>query len=238
MMYWKNKHTIILDSKQRDFGTTTNYTINFTGNMQINGTADIILQYVQIPSTYYNIQTPISMDINDGLGTFLDIPAGNYTRASLITQINTDLQIADPNYLASYNSNTMRVTIENTTPINFDLDFATFSNLARRLGFVETLLTGVDTYLGTLVPQLLNRHCFVNISGLSSTNLDPLGKLQYFVPMAEVRDEVNVYSHFSFYTQDASVRQIGGMNVRIYDENAQPLELHGGDVTIILTIKK
>ncbi len=228
---------ILIDSLQRSNinNPTHDFTVRFVESIKVRNSAKINLKYANIPSTYHNLST-LSMNMNDGVVSTLILAAGNYTRASLITTINTNLQAQSATYLVSYNANSLKVTIENTGPINFDLNFAVETRLARLLGFTQTNLTGAASYTGTLTPQLLLRYCIIDISGMSSSHTDSVGNFKFIVPLTTQRTEINEITSQSFFNQLSDLNYISQVDVRLKDEFGNPLDLNGADIFIILGI--
>lgn len=68
--------------------------------------------------------------------TTLEIPPGNYNYVDLASTVETLLQTIDANFTFTYDTNTAKYTITNTT--NFDLEFSnTINSAASLLGFTD-----------------------------------------------------------------------------------------------------
>lgn len=238
-MIGKFEQNILIDSLQRIYKSqpTNNYTIRLAERIQIENDSKVNMLYANIPSSYYNLTATVNMPMNDGVPSTLVLQPGNYTRASLITAMNTNLQAQDPGYLVSYDNDSLKITITNTTPLNFDLQFATFTQLARLLGFEETNLSGNNTYTGTLVPQLLKRYAIIDISGSSASHTDSIGIFKYMVPLNNPRTDLNILTANADFHQTTDLTYVSQFDIAIKDENGDLLDLNGGDNYFVLGVR-
>lgn len=157
--------TIILDSRNRASGTTSNFTIRVPHNYKEPET--YILREVSIPLVYDNIVTGGNDNVKlDGV-TFT-LPAGQYNINQLISQLN----ITCSGFTFSYTYGS-RVNVVKVGGGNFLFDAM---NMNTTLGYINSPYAGAATYTSEYLYNLIvTKYFTLHSSFLSSKN-----KLKYY----------------------------------------------------------
>lgn len=226
--------TLVVNSRNRTSGTTTNFKYDFNDHFDFS---NVKLARAVIPSTEYNIVNVV-LDFNDGLSTIVNLPNGNYDITELCAEIQTQLQTFDPNYSCTYNAITMQVTIANTTPVNFELQFLNNDEIARRLGFEAVLYSGSASYSSPITPQLIETEYYITINEFGHLVDNGIFRSTFYVGISEIRGNFNIYTdHSQFHQSDHSeLRTEKSLTVSLRDNNGDIVDLGNADWSMILLI--
>ncbi len=228
--------TLVINSRDRISGSTTNFRYNFNDSIKFHS---IKLISAAVPNTYYNIKTNAVFVMSDGLGGTFTITPGNYTIGELTVDIQTQLQVFDANYTVVYNPITMKVTFDNSTPVNFSLLFALQAEAARGLGFALTNLTGLPTYEGPNVPQLIETELIID-SPTIGTLLESVNVRGTFIlPQPVIRGNFSDYfeGRFSQYDfKEKRIEQYFEFTLRHIDGTV--VDLNGADWQMVFRLNE
>lgn len=127
------KQTIILNSLYReDYCNTLSTDFTLILPMYLKNILSIRLSSIQIPNTLYciselnkNNSLYLREDAVGGVEGVVIIPDGNYDVNSFIATLNNEIknQLSTENFLVTFDNNTQKITIENTIPYGFTMNF-------------------------------------------------------------------------------------------------------------------
>ena len=224
-----------ISSAQRTSGTATNFTYTLSKDLTTSSATFMLLE-AHIPLTFYNIKS--QQTIATSLGNVVMV-AGNYSKQSAITQLQTLLQVLNPNFAATLNQNTLLTTISNT--IIFSLNFSGAQSLASILGFGTTPLAGQASYLASGVGSVLPSNLIVIIPELGLPGIAATASSSYTfnIPVPPyVRGDWIVYTANTTYYQtvDGNRAPLYTMHVVLADEAGSPIELNGADFSLLIGV--
>lgn len=235
----KSVGLVKIDSDLRVYGTNESFTYNFERDIAFRHPR---LLYANIPQTYYNVRSAVSLPVNDGAGGMITIPAGNYTISELCSTIQSSLIASgDAGHTVSFNSITMRVSFTNTTPTNFSLNFLTGGEdeLARLLGFEYADYTGAASYTGTLTPQTVEQEFYINIPelGLNVDGASHTQRCTFVIPAAGIRGDYLQYATQNYFEQESNIDQaiLHSFTVELRRRDGLLVDLNGANWNIILS---
>ncbi len=227
---------IKIDSDLRTYGSNESFRYTLRSDTKFERAS---LVYASIPNTYYNIRSVVALATNDGGGGTINIPVGNYTISELVGVIETSLQVTDATYTCTYDAITMRVTFDNSTPTVFDLDFSTETELAERLGFSATDLTGAANYIGDLTPQLIEQEFYITIRefGLLGDGANRTQQFTFIVPNTAIRGEYTVLTDELAFNQSDFQEHVllHDFTVELRRRNGELVDLNGANWSILLS---
>jgi hypothetical protein len=162
---------INLDTKFADDyvnNTTYNQSYTFTLPQRINDVKSIKVQTSEVPMTFYNISAfngnnVMAITVGNGTAKIIKVPDGNYTRSSLIIEIQSQINSAPiTDFTISTNIVNNKTTFANSNGSTITLNFAinqdgtfdkyNFKNkLGWALGFIKPSYT-IQTF-GTLISE-------------------------------------------------------------------------------------
>ena len=226
---------VYIDSRFREPNSASTTQFNYKINRDFE-CKNLRLSYAKIPCAYYNVAAQ-TITMNDGIGSVVNLPAGNYSITELCAEIQAQLQVFDANYTVAYNAITMRVTFANTTPRVFDLDFG---SLDRRLGFDTTaVLTGASTYTATKVPQMLEDSFFITVREFSQLGTGfENQQYTYLVPSVATRADFNIYRENEDFDQHNFIRENESyftFSIDLRFPDGSLVDLNGADWQLILS---
>lgn len=201
------KSLLIINSAQRDKGTSTDFTwsINYFG---INNIASFAFNKITIPYSYYNLKTQtFTISQNGGPAVNITLPAGNYTAQTLAGKlsslINASLFAATLtiNYLSDQNKFEFLMS-SGTLEFNFLISqnvlgsYANY-NLSYQLGFSQyNNLVNPPSFNGIISTYTVNLNASSNLYLSSST--------------------LNIYEISIFNRERASIIQTIPINTNIF----------------------
>jgi hypothetical protein len=148
----REKIHVIVDSKNRldpVTETATNFTISFNNSIPVERIVEIEIESVQIPYSFYAINSNNNvLSIDGGTGVLdVTIAEGNYTASSLITELENEISTqAGQNVTITFSTQTYKYTF--STGGSFDIlsiEDNTNSTLAPLIGFNTTTTIGAST---------------------------------------------------------------------------------------------
>lgn len=237
-MNHNKKHILLLSSKDRSSGTPEDAVYHLNEN-ELHETHNVMLKDVVIPNTMYNIRASnntLDYDIG-GVPKSVTIPVGFYSLSDLIIALNgaqTDLVFGDNSFLKKLNvtsgsnsfiktSSTIKkvigVSIQNTPSTSYTLD--SFYNL------------NPTNYIHIL-SNLAEADALISSSNKKYPVIASIPVLYSFGSILNQTEDKQ--------TQDVS-RHISNLNLstidmRLVDDDFQPIELNGSEWFISLTILK
>jgi len=213
-------YTYHVSSSQRQSGTNTNFNINFAEivNLQAKrGMFQIVFNSVQIPFTFYQLNSTNSLNIlsvfikngadSTGYTTTITLTQGNYTPYTLLTEFQTRLYEKCSNAPVGKTSFTPKFTSSYSTSngyITFSMDGTTVS-----AGTLITLNFATNTNLNTAGFFGISTITPTNVSfGSSSTGISTqpcvLNPINYLL----VRSSLKQYRNREFITLPDDVSDI------------------------------
>lgn len=154
----KRSHTLYLQSKHRDAGTTSQYTISLPGDITNDVNTEIFKLSLVSFSTYHDM-----LQVKDGYDTVyknnqaFKISHGSYTFQKLVRELQN---VLDTNVVWDVETNTVTFVFQTNTTIRFD-------GVARILGFDESVIySGVSvTSIRPLRPYS-NSHIMIHLNNI------------------------------------------------------------------------
>lgn len=162
----KERVQAVINSKTRlSPGTSTSGNFTYSFDHNITRITDIIIKSVQIPYTFYSINSLNNVLKFNSNAISVTITSGNYTAASLQLELKTkiDTAFADTTTVVTFSNITYKLTITRDTAFVIDAvaDVAT-STLAKYIGF-NVSSTSATTATGDSV---------INIAGPNYINIE------------------------------------------------------------------
>lgn len=177
-----SQKNVTIDSSRRESGTSTNFNINLP-IPSINYFNKAAVSYFEMPKAYYLVDSANNQFALDeeagGSQVNVTISVGNYTAATLATELGTQMSAVSPNgytYTVTYDSSTNKFTFTHATASS-STDFTiTSSNIwDRYLGFTNDLSS--TNGIATSDNQIdLQRHnvLYLTADNISNNNDDVL----------------------------------------------------------------
>jgi hypothetical protein len=158
------QNEIIISSRDRETGTTDNFTVRMNNITHIE---KLSIRKIVIPLTWYPInQYNNRLDFNDGVLRPITIPEGVYTATSLAAEIQSQMN-ASPSALTFtvvFNNVTKKITINETSgPTNFILDLNIANSIYEVIGFAQSTLSGAATYTGPNTVDINQNNHVINV---------------------------------------------------------------------------
>lgn len=239
------KKTIILDSRNRLRGTSTNFDINV--NPPIPFTS-IKLKSFHIPVSWYNITTSnntftveqTSIEYN------VVVAVGRYTMTQLLSSLKSGLDTATSStFTCTRDDKTGLITITNTVPTNFIIKSTGL--LEEYLGFT-TEQTGAATYTSSKVSKMYDPDYIVmSLSNVHNNvrHLDNNSEHGTFVISIDNLDSDTEIGTIKYNNKDDDIDQVqlstqqlfSNVSVYLFDKDHKELELNGSEWVGIIEIK-
>jgi hypothetical protein len=229
---------IKIDSDNRTNGTNESFIYTLRSDIKISQ-AELV--YASIPNTYYNIIASVALAVNDGLGGIITITPGQYTISELCALVQSTLiaSSGDATYTCIFDAITMRVTIANTTPVVFQLNFSGEAELANRLGFANTDIVGLSTYTGDVTPELTVQEYYINIAeiGIIGDGANPSDRFTFVVPRTGLRGDYSIYTQETNFNQTdfAGPLTLFSYTVELRKRDGTLYDLNGANWTMIIS---
>lgn len=222
---------VFLNSKEKSFGTTSDFEINLNLNNVIqNNGFQISVSNFTMPLLEYGISSKNNLLVFQENGSATDklaiIDPGSYDSSSFMTALTLALEAAGSNtYSVTYNSNSKKITID-ASPSTFKL---INSSMLDAIGFEQ--MTSFSTAASSTNPINISGTTFIDIyTNLITNNYTPGNKQQGALLC---RAPVNVsfgglieYNDYnSHYFDVLNDESISNLNIALYDDKGQLLEL-------------
>lgn len=235
------KKTLLINSKDRQSGTTSNFVYRIDGFL--DNIIGIVVEDIQLFNTKYTIDSNNNKlywtdnGANDIIST---IPSQSYTLNELVIQIANLLNndAVSGTYLCNYNLSTYKVSFSSSTG-NLKLRFATTTNsVAYTIGFSETDTTTAASHTGSNIPNLNTKYyeIFSDIVDDNTYNFygnrKTLAVIRNNKNFGELLDN-NLYIGNQLKVSTSSLDKIRFI---VYDDNNKEVELNGVDWSIQLTL--
>lgn len=161
-----SKRYLFIDSSDNRLTGHNDIEINLTQGIKAS---KVELLHFSVPNTFYNINSSNNTFDFDVASTVTVTP-GSYTLAQLLTEIETQMQAVTATYTATVSSITGRVTIQDTAPAAFNLDFSVNNSMGTILGFDHSALSGSASYTGSYPPDISDNEIFIELTGNVGTS--------------------------------------------------------------------
>ncbi len=240
-----NFNYIHVNSKDRLTGSigSTDFYVNIGQGLYLDR---IQLDSVQIPYTYYNVNTSNNtLVVNwNSSNTTLTITPGNYTLAGLQSALNTAVQTINSNINVSLDNQTWRFTFSfSSASPNTGSLILSQSTINRLIGFPSTTNTNSASMLTSTSVALMNDQAFlfICIDGvgdniISTTNGN---KYTFYIPVDVNGGDVLSYQTQLDQNQILKVNQpikYLSLHVRLLDNFGNSLNLNESDWSMTLKI--
>lgn len=209
----------------------------------INSVVAIELLTANIPKTFYNVSAALGNNLfywSDGTGPYITtVPDGFYSATSLLSYLQTQLNIFSSNYLVTVSATTGRVTISNSS-FNFSLDGTRPNTILPLLGFLLPTYTGAMSYTGTIVLNLdLPYNLFVTCSqaGSSASTTGLLTGFNWAISVAEgTPGSIVSWKQGQEYQSRVTISKtnFSALNFTLTDDNGNAINLNGGDWDMLI----
>jgi hypothetical protein len=246
---------IIINSVDRTSGTSSDFIINSSNLIRLNGRNKLKLKSIVMYNTIYTINgNNNKIDFNENsTNKTTTLTNGWYTASSLATHIGTAMTTTSggfATFTASYSSVTGKMTISSTQ--NFSLLFLTGTNTSsspyRELGFTSTNgITAVNTSAGTsatgnnIVNLGLPLTIYISINNWNGSNIkDTSGThCTFAVPVNCLAGEM-----INFNGDDieqvvevpSNVNVISQLKITLSSVNNRAIDLNNSEWSLILEI--
>lgn len=243
------------------------YKYNITIPERVNNAKTVTIKSVELPMTFYNISTNLGnntltvLNTVTSVTTVVTIPDGNYTTASLITQLGTSLSSASVTGLTV--ALTSNKTVFTATGTNFKVSFSyqdkySFkSSLGWLLGFRALTVTVTPSVSATSTYPLLLTSPFPRYLYLSLEEFNKGVQNSFVTPVANAFLNKNVIARI---TMNPSVYGYGSvlnatlenglllsdtrsyngkvdlqkLNVQLFNDTGMPVDLNGQDFSFCI----
>lgn len=171
----------------------------------------------------------------------VNLDKGNYDITSFVTYLNTLLGTAG--FIFSYNSTTMKITITNGTPFQLVNPFANVFNIYELLGFDDY---GTKTLSSSIISPFIVNFCSTQILHIAIPNLNlnsiglknkPKMNIINSVPIETLAGEVQSFKNPSNFKYKVTDTVITFINIRVYDQDFNPVDFNGIDWFISLSLQ-
>ena len=235
------KVQINISSKDRNFGTSTNFNVSLT--QQLKRLKKISLVGVHIPYSFYiftSLNNKISLTVGVVTENFV-IPVGNYTAFQLQSTLQTVFNSGSfTGFTVIFDQNTLKYTIAN--PTNFDMLFG-INGIASHLGF-NTIVnkTGANTYTSDNVINLTNGD-YINIrssnltSGLKQKSINNRSDSDVFYKVPILTNSGGTIFHYVEFPLEYEYndgKSMESLDFQLLDANNNIIDLNGQDWNILL----
>lgn len=210
--------------------------------------SEVVLKHVNLGNTIYKIITGINdtLDWNDGTVRSITLPAAAYSITSLCSTIQTMMTAVNSTWTVTYNTDTMKVTFNNTALTTFSLLFGSGANASKSIAMVLGF-TPVDTAYGLSVvgPNVIALYApfllYIRINQFPCGNFTSKGVLYTFAFPVNVNSQNIVeFDELAYWEQRVCMRSLitpNVLNISLVTDNGLPVNLNGGDWTMILEFK-
>lgn len=242
---------IIINSKYRtaDSRSSSDFTYSIGTSLEVDG---ITIKNISIPHVQYNVESFNNLLIvNDGSVTnTLTIPVGQYTVTQLMSEMSTQLTaLYGVSVVLSLDPITKKIVVTSTKA--FRISKAQTSTLSPYIGvpsgsgYYPTVSTSGFTL--PELPQLQGPCNYLLASNVLSQGIGSVltdGQNVPIIMSIPVEVEYGKIQHyessdFELNTKNYSrLQNVQNIDIRIYDDNLNIVDLHGIDVEIVLKIKR
>jgi hypothetical protein len=238
-----------IDSAKRlDPGTETSTNFNYAFNETTKRITDIIISSVNIPFSFYEVNTTNNVVTFNSGATSITLPVGHYTASTIVSNLKTliDVAFGDATTLVTYSSSTYRITINRGTSFIVDgVDDVPASIGAYVLGFQvsspnSTTVTGdsvinisgpthVNIESAYLTKNLSNKYRFIDIS---------YSRILLSIPILSLpSNDITLVNNMPVSIKLGNKLDINNtdiIDIKITDNNNNPLDLNGRNITMDL----
>ena len=202
---------------------------------------------VQIPYTYYNVQTTnnkLVINWNSANHT-LTVPAGNYTSSQLLTELNSLISAVNSNLSVTYDSNTWTFSFIFSSALpNTGSLILSQSTINQLIGFlspaVDTAAAGTVT--SAIPAQFMdNRFLFIECEQLGDNVLSstPPNKYSWYIPNIVNGGDMLSYQNNLDHNQEFLIdtgSKYYHLHFTLQDESGNILNLNGSDWSMVLKL--
>ncbi len=231
-------------------GTASNFSISFPGGLVFEAGTKVALQSLSMTLSYTNINSAannqtIGYRVTSGAtsSTFITIPPGSYNVSDISNLLQATPAIGN-NIQLSVNLNTIQCNVILAPGFSLDL---TQGTLWQYLGFSSAQLlsntTGANvTFTSTTVVNintvnLILVHCNL-IAGSGTFNNGIISDVIASFPPSVGPGQLQTYSPYQLIYQSMTSYGWQTINVYLTDQNNNPLDLNGQQVSVSLVFSK
>lgn len=232
--------------------SSNNFTVNFGNSNQLADINRIVIKHVSIPNVQYNIRVAAGLNPVGNIFTYdngatqnITVTPGFYTYSQLITAITSDAQALADGLAITLNAITKKFEFTSTTPITY-LSQANGNNMAAVMGITANSGALVLAFNAQGLPNLATHpNIYIASSAISdgSNMVSPtLGSLPIcaVIPIDVAFGGIIQYTSQQEHLDDihyisyANGKSIQNVDLRVYDGDANLIDLQGLDWTIVI----
>ena len=241
-----NYDFIHVNSQNRDSGSNSSTDFSYTLKEGFKAIG-IQLQQLQLPYTYYNVNSNNNtLIVNwNSVNNTITITPGNYTLTSLTAALNTALGNINSNITCTLNSTnwTLTFSFASASPNTGSLILSQ-STINRLIGFQTTTNTSsAQTLTSTSVPTFNDQNLlFINIDNIGTnvlSNNSLATSFNFYVPINVNGGDLLTYTPSLDYENRMQCNintNFVTLRIRVYDIYGNLLNLNGSDWSMILKV--
>lgn len=218
---------LILNSKQRYYGETNNFAINFEQKVQVNR---FRINKIILPYSWYNLKSQ-NYTIN---GVTHLLPAGSYSITSLISTLNASIAPV----IASYNTNQNTITFTNAAP--FTCVFAAGSGYLGDALQLNGVIAPATSITSGVINLNLTSNVYITSQALTtyyqSIYVKRKANLVQTIPV-----NVNSFGFIVYQNQTETVfncdsQTFANIDVQVRDDDGNLIDLNGQNIIMELEL--
>jgi hypothetical protein len=245
----KERVNAVINSRSRNNpGSSTSGNFTYTFDKNINRITDVIIRAVQIPFTFYVINSSNNvLKFNNNTVT-ATITAGNYNNATILIELKSkiDAAFADTNTTVTFNNITSKLTITRTAAFILDaaVDVPT-STLSTILGYSVSSASGTSATANNVLNisgpnYLLIESAFLTkaIQHKTVYATSSYANALLSIPVNVGPNDIITMSDQIFLpvrlNYKFNIRTTDSIDIKIKDDTGTTLDLNGADIAIQL----
>jgi hypothetical protein len=240
---------VVINSKHRASGTSTNFIKNLGQTIEARA---VVVKSVSIPNTSYNVNThnnKLTITIG-GTSTEVIIPVGQYSLATIMSAIQSQLrsELLDESLTVTEDALTHKLSIVSSTAFRISTD-PIISPLAKVLGAGSDAgyYPASETSSFTLpdLPSLQgnkNYYLCSNTLAQGSNGIFKNGENLPLIMVVPCEVAFGFTEHYQATDETLTIKRydrpqnIQSLDIKLYDEDLNIVDLNGQDVEIILKV--
>lgn len=225
---------LLIKSIDRTAGSTSSSDFKIELPTVVEG--EFLVRYIHMPNALYNVVAGSNDTVYTSLGNATLTP-GYYSASTFVTMLQTQLQVANVNFTATYNSDTKKITIANTGA--FTLNFATTTaSAAKLLGFANVNSASATSQVATNCINLIWSQSIVidireSAESILSTDVASSSRGTLLVPFTVAYGSLERISHNDL-CQYVNLRRTKNLTIKLYDSDSNAASLNGADWEMFL----
>lgn len=239
------KKTVILDSRNRLRGTSTNFDVNINPSITFSS---MRLKSFHVPVSWYNITSDNNTFTIEqaSIDYTVTVTVGRYDMTQLLSALESGLNTATGStFSCTRDDKTGLVTIADTTPTNFIIK--SNGNLEDYLGFTSQQ-SGGASYTASKVSKLYNPdYIILSLSAVPNNvrHLDNNSEHGSFVIRLDNLDSTTTMGSVKYNSKDIDIdniklskpKQLHSLSVYLFDKHNNELDLNGSEWVGTLSIE-